>query len=80
MTDITVNLRAVRERIAAAAAAGGRDPADITLLAVSKGHDVALIRRAMAAGLRDFGENYLQDAVTKIAELREERPRCLMPR
>jgi pyridoxal phosphate enzyme (YggS family) len=75
VTGITVNLQAVRERIAAAATACGRDPADVTLLAVSKGHSVALIRQAAAIGLRDFGENYLQDALAKIGELGEERLR-----
>jgi pyridoxal phosphate enzyme (YggS family) len=69
VTDITNNLQAVRQRIAAAAADCGRDPSAVKLLAVSKGQPVAAIRRAVGAGQRDFGENYLQDAIAKINEL-----------
>ncbi|MEJ2159739.1 MAG: YggS family pyridoxal phosphate-dependent enzyme [Chromatiales bacterium] len=66
MTDITNNLQAVRKRIAAAATECGRDPSDVMLLAVSKGQPMAAIVNAAAAGQRDFGENYLQDATAKI--------------
>ena len=59
----------VHRRIADAAVAGGRDPDDIALLAVSKTKPAADIRAACAAGQRLFGENYLQDALPKIAEL-----------
>ncbi|MBM5811834.1 MAG: YggS family pyridoxal phosphate-dependent enzyme [Gammaproteobacteria bacterium] len=56
------NLAAVRGRIAAAARAAGRDPAAITLVGVAKAQAPAALRAAVAAGLRDVGENYLQEA------------------
>jgi pyridoxal phosphate enzyme (YggS family) len=59
----------VRERIGAAAERAGRDPGDVTLVAVSKAHPVPLIREAIAAGQRDFGENRVQEAVAKYKEL-----------
>jgi pyridoxal phosphate enzyme (YggS family) len=46
-----------------------RDPGSVTLLAVSKTHDAAKLREAWAAGARDFGENYVQEALSKIAVL-----------
>ncbi len=49
----------------------GREPATVGLLAVSKTQPAAAIRDAFAAGLRDFGENYLQEALDKQAELSE---------
>ena len=58
-------LAAVRARIDAAARACGRDPADVTLVAVSKLQPEALIRAAYACGQRDFGENYVQELVSK---------------
>ena len=63
------NLTAVRARIAAAAAAAGRDPADIELVAVSKTFPVAALRAAMAAGQTVFGENRVQEALPKIEAL-----------
>lgn len=71
MTKITENLQLLRQRIQAAAEAAGRDPQDIRLLAVSKKHPVAAIHEAYAAGQRDFGENYVQEALAKIAALDE---------
>ncbi|MDY0068721.1 MAG: YggS family pyridoxal phosphate-dependent enzyme [Porticoccaceae bacterium] len=71
MTNITANINRVRERLDNAARAAGRDPAAITLLAVSKTQPAASIRAAHAGGLRDFGENYLQEALDKIALLRD---------
>ena len=64
----------VRNRIALAAHAANRDPADITLVAVSKTKPVALVRDALDHGQRDFGENYLQDALAKIDALTEREP------
>ena len=52
-------------------AAAGRDPSTITLLAVSKTKPVEMIRTAHAAGQIAFGENYLQDALPKIAALQD---------
>jgi pyridoxal phosphate enzyme (YggS family) len=67
---IAQQLSAVRERIAQACAAAGRDPAGVALLAVSKTQPAALVRAAHAAGQRDFGENRVQELVAKAAELR----------
>ena len=64
------NLRAVRERIAGAAAASGRSVDSVTLLAVGKGQDVATLDAAAELGLRHFGENYLQEGLAKQALLR----------
>lgn len=64
-------LRAVQVRIAQAAAAAGRDAADIALLAVSKTFDAAAVRGLAACGQREFGENYLQEALDKQAALRD---------
>ena len=66
MNDIAGNLAAIRDRIAAAAAAAGRDPASVRLLAVSKMFDADHVRAAYAAGQRDFGENKVQEALQKI--------------
>jgi pyridoxal phosphate enzyme (YggS family) len=68
---IAERVLAVRERIARAAGRGGRDPAEITLVAVSKTHGPDVIREACAAGVRDFGENRVQEAEGKIAALQD---------
>lgn len=60
-------LHAVLQRIAGAAAAAGRDPAAVRLLAVSKTFDDAAVRALAMAGQRAFGENYLQEALEKQA-------------
>jgi pyridoxal phosphate enzyme (YggS family) len=69
MTEGTSNigerLVRVRERIAEACVAAGREPADVSLLAVSKAHPTESIREAYAAGLRVFGENYAQELAKK---------------
>jgi pyridoxal phosphate enzyme (YggS family) len=70
---IAGRVAAVRERIARAAARAGRDPAGITLVAVSKTHPPEAVREAFAAGLRDFGENRVQEAEPKIAALADLR-------
>jgi pyridoxal phosphate enzyme (YggS family) len=66
---LEATLSALRARIAIAAATAGRDPAQITLLAVSKGQPAGRIRAAAQLGLTDFGENYVTEALPKIAEL-----------
>jgi uncharacterized pyridoxal phosphate-containing UPF0001 family protein len=71
MTTIATRLQAVRSRIEAAAATAGRSPADIRLIAVSKTFSPAAIAEAHAAGQLAFGENYVQEAVAKIAALSE---------
>ncbi|MFW6094339.1 MAG: YggS family pyridoxal phosphate-dependent enzyme [Pseudomonadota bacterium] len=58
-----------RREITAAARACGRDPADVRLVAVSKTRPAEQIRQLAAAGIQDFGENYLQEALDKIAAL-----------
>ena len=64
-------LQDVRTAIAAAAHTAGRDERAVTLVAVSKGHQAELISAAARLGITDFGENYLQEALPKIAALRE---------
>ena len=64
-----MNLQALKERIARAAEAAGRDPASVRLLAVSKTHPAQMIEQAFAAGQRAFGENYVQEAVPKMDAL-----------
>lgn len=68
MEKLTHNLATVRARIAAAAARSGRDPADVTVVAVSKGVDVATMEAAVAAGITDVGENRIQEAERKITQ------------
>ena len=75
MSSIESNLQVVRERIAAAARAAGREPGDIALLAVSKTFAANEVRAAHAAGQRDFGENYVQEAMGKIVAL-TDLPLC----
>ena len=67
--DIRNNLERVRERIARAAERAGRRPEDVLLVGVTKTVDVARIRAAVAAGLTALGENRVQEARGKIAEL-----------
>ena len=59
----------VLARIAAACVRAGRSPSDVTLIAVTKGVLPAVIREAIAVGVRDFGENRVQEAQTKRAAL-----------
>jgi len=65
---LAARLGAVRDRMARAAARSRRDPAGILLLAVSKVFPAAAIREAYALGLRDFGENYVQEFEGKAPE------------
>ena len=69
MATIAENLQAVRARIGRAARAAGRDANTVTLLAVSKTHSVARIDEARKAGQVAFGENYVQEALEKMAAL-----------
>lgn len=63
-------LSAVRQRIASAAQAARRNPDDVTLIAVSKTQPTSAIAAIATLGQRHFGENYLQEALSKIDELR----------
>ncbi len=65
MSTLADNLSAISARIASAAQAAGREPASVQLLAVSKTKPASAIREIHAAGVCDFGENYLQEALTK---------------
>jgi pyridoxal phosphate enzyme (YggS family) len=67
--DISQNVARVRERVAAAAGRAGRRLEEVRLIAVSKGVEAERIRQALAAGIGDLGENYLQEAQPKIAEI-----------
>lgn len=67
--DLTENLTRVHERIAAACARANRDPAEVTLVGVSKTQPVEVILRAVEAGLQHFGENRVEEAGTKIPQV-----------
>ena len=71
-TTIAANIEALRARIDAAARRAGRDPVRVTLVgasATSKGVTNEMVLAALDAGLRDFGENYVQEAQQRMAEL-----------
>jgi pyridoxal phosphate enzyme (YggS family) len=65
----TRHVNHVRSRIRQAATAAGRDPATVTLVAVTKAQTAETIRLAATAGVTDFGENYLQEALAKMDQL-----------
>lgn len=67
--DIQRNLTTVNNRIGEAAVRAGRDPRRIRMVAVSKTQPVEVIRRGYQAGLREFGENRVEEALPKLAEL-----------
>ena len=69
MGSIADNLQAVKSRIDAASRACGRDPRTVRLLAVSKTQAAERVREASTAGQRAFGENYVQEALDKMAAL-----------
>ncbi len=70
--DIADNVRLIRTRMLNAAREYGRDAAQLQLLAVSKTQPVKALQAAIAGGQKDFGENYLQDALEKIAVLAKQ--------
>jgi pyridoxal phosphate enzyme (YggS family) len=67
-TTIAANLERLRASLAEAAQRAGRRPADVKLIAVSKNQPPAAVAAAIAAGQRLFGENTVQDALTKIPQ------------
>ena len=69
MTNLESNLGSVQERIAAAALRAGRDPAAVTLVAVTKTQPVEAIQAAYDLGLRHFGENRVSEAEDKVGQL-----------
>jgi pyridoxal phosphate enzyme (YggS family) len=74
MGSIGINLQEVKRRIAEATHAAGRNAQSVTLLAVSKTFGEGAVREAFAAGQRQFGENYVQEGLAKIAALADLRP------
>ena len=74
MVSISDNLQQVQKRIDLACIEAGRACESVGLLAVSKTFDAACVRAAVAAGQHAFGENYVQEAVAKIAALQDLRP------
>lgn len=66
---IAENIRAVRDRIAFAAARAGRPPSGVTLLGVAKGVSAQAVQEAFDAGVRAFGENRVQEAAAKLSAL-----------
>ncbi|MBP7690226.1 MAG: YggS family pyridoxal phosphate-dependent enzyme [Thermoflexales bacterium] len=68
--DLRDNLHQVEERIAAAAAHAGRERASITLVAVSKTQPLEALLAAYDLGVRDFGENRVEEAAIKLPEFR----------
>jgi len=66
---LIANLQRVRARIAAAAAAAGRNEQQVTLVAVSKGQSAQRVHAAAQLGLEHFAENYLQEALPKLEQL-----------
>ncbi len=74
-TTVEANLASVLERIARAAEAAGRDPADVGLVAVSKTVPPSRVIEAFAAGQRRFGENRVQEAAEKIRGWPPDLPR-----
>jgi PLP dependent protein len=67
--QIRTNYRTILERVAAAADSVGRDPAEIKLVVVTKGHNLEVAKATLQAGAKYLGENYLQDALPKIQSL-----------
>jgi len=69
--NLALQVQEVRERVARAVAAAGRSAHSVTLLAVGKAQPLALLRAAADAGLTDFGESYLNEALEKVAALQD---------
>ncbi len=74
MSLISDNLQAVRTDFSLAALASGRDPQEITLLAVSKTFSAEAVLEAVKAGQQSFGENYLQEALDKMQQVQAISP------
>lgn len=73
MNTIAARVSAVQARVDAAARRAGRDPADVQLVGVSKTQPPEAVAAALAAGLRDFGENRVHEAEAKLVALAAER-------
>ncbi|HBG46984.1 MAG TPA: YggS family pyridoxal phosphate-dependent enzyme [Deltaproteobacteria bacterium] len=69
---ITENILQINDRISRAARKAGRDPGEITLIAVTKTVETKRIKEAISAGLRVFGENYVQEAQEKMGKIKDK--------
>ncbi|QQG36381.1 MAG: YggS family pyridoxal phosphate-dependent enzyme [Micavibrio aeruginosavorus] len=78
MTDISENLRTIRNKIAKAACESGRRPEDVQLVAVSKMQPLERIEAALQAGQRVFGENRVQEAQAHWAGMKAEYPEIVL--
>lgn len=74
VADVEARIAEVRRRVGEAANRVGRDARDVTLIAVSKTHGADLVAAAARAGLRDFGENRVQEALDKIPQVVASEP------
>jgi pyridoxal phosphate enzyme (YggS family) len=74
VVDIETNLREVQGRIARACERSHRSPGEIILVAITKGVEVPAIRAAFGSGIRNFGENRVQEGEGKIAQLADLKP------
>lgn len=72
LVNIKNNIDVIMEQVAKASLSAGRNEKEITIIAVTKGKDVRYIKEALAGGIVDFGENYLQDAIPKIKVLENQ--------
>jgi hypothetical protein len=72
---ISANLEVVRGRVRQACTRSGRDPADVTLVAVAKTFPAGNLREAIAAGVTDIGENYVQELLAKREDLADVQVR-----
>ena len=75
--ELAANLAKVRDRIAAACAAAGRDPAEVTLVAVTKTYPASDVALLAGLGVTDVGENRDQEAAPKAAALAADAARAL---
>lgn len=71
-SSVAAGVEQVRERIAAACQRAGRPAGDVCLVAVTKTHAAEVVAQAVAAGVRDVGENYVQEGAAKMLELEPE--------
>jgi len=72
--DIEKNIQFIKENVFEALKRSNRASTDVEIIAVSKNHSVASIVRAFDSGISTFGENYVQEAVVKIPEVKKIRP------
>ena len=70
--SVEENLKHIKERMAAACARAGRDPKEVTLIAVSKTKPVSMMMEAYGTGIRDFGENKVQELLEKKPQMPED--------